>query len=522
MASNTLPFPRSSGILLHITSLPGVYGIGDIGPEAYAFVDRLAEAGQQYWQVLPLGPTGFADSPYQCLSTFAGNTNLISLDDLHDWLPRHALEDIPVFRRRRVEYEMVIPWHDEMLSLAYEGFLAQGGKEETGFVSFCKDNASWLDDFALFMALKEAHHQRPWTEWPKGAALRAPIELEAAREKHISRVEEHRFRQWVFYTQWRALRKHAQERNIRIIGDIPIYVAHDSCDVWVNRHLFDLDETGHPRVVAGVPPDYFSPTGQLWGNPLYLWTEHRKKNYAWWTTRVQVALDLFDIIRIDHFRGLYDYWQVPAAAPTALDGTWMDGPRDDFFDALKAALREQSGRDVREIIIAEDLGDNMAKVRKWCDSLGLAGMKILQFAFGDNQEERERFRPKPYDGINDDLSIMYTGTHDNNTAMGWWYTEARERHRNEVVAFVRDWRQLPDYDVTEPNWEMIRIGMESRERVLIMPLQDILGAGSSSRMNRPGVTAGNWRWRYTREELAEELWKRVAELTRQSGRFHER
>ena len=272
-------------------------------------------------------------------------------------------------------------------------------------------------------------------------------------------------------------------------------------------------------MVAGVPPDYFSPTGQLWGNPLYLWNEHKKKKYEWWIKRVRAALDLFDIVRIDHFRGFYNYWQVPAAAKTALDGTWMDGPRDDFFNALGVALRELPGRHLKEVVIAEDLGDKMAEVRVWRHSLGLAGMKILQFAFGDNPDEREQFKPEEYDGTNDDFSIMYVGTHDNNTAMGWWYTEAKDDNREAVARCVREWNKDPSYEIAEPNWELIRIGMRSRERVFIMPLQDILGAGNGSRLNRPGVASGNWRWRYTDEELTEDKWDRVVHLTKESARF---
>lgn len=395
MFTDTLPFPRASGILLPIISLPGKYGIGDFGQEAYDFIDCLARSGQTYWQVLPLGPTSFGDSPYQCLSSFAGNTNLISLDKLQRWLPPKALEDRPHFRNRQVNYETVIPWHDEILSLAYEGFVAYGEtKERIAFTQFCEDTQQWLDHFALFMALKESHQQRPWVEWLKGEALQAPIEMKAARKKHFSRFREHQFRQWVFYTQWREVREYAHQRGIFIIGDLPMYVAHDSCDVWVHRQLFDLDEHGYPRMVAGVPPDYFSPTGQLWGNPLYLWQEHKKSSYLWWNERILAALNLFDIVRIDHFRGFYNYWQIPATEKTALNGTWMDGPRDDLFNSLRASFEEGSGRAMREVIIAEDLGDTMDAVIDWRTTLALAGMKVLQFAFGDNTEERKRFRPE--------------------------------------------------------------------------------------------------------------------------------
>ncbi|BCM94167.1 4-alpha-glucanotransferase [Abditibacteriota bacterium] len=519
MSTREMPFPRSSGVLLHITSLPGRYGIGDLGQEAREFVDNLSAAGQSYWQVLPIGPTGFADSPYQCLSSFAGNPNLIALDQLQSWIPPHALDDTPPFRHRRVEYETVIPWHDEMLSLVYEGFVIQGGRQDKDFLAFCQENAYWLDDFALFTAIKESHQQRPWVQWPKGEAFRSITDIEAAQDKHRARIEEHKFRQWIFFTQWNALREYARERGISLIGDIPIYAAHDSSDVWVNRPLFDLDENGYPRAVAGVPPDYFSPTGQLWGNPLYLWDQHKKKGYDWWIKRFRATLALFDVVRVDHFRAFYDYWQIPGSAETAMDGTWRDGPRDAFFDVLGAALLEAPGRALNQVLIAEDLGDKMTQVRAWKDAKGLAGMKILQFAFGDNEDDRIRFKPEKYDGANDDPSIMYVGTHDNNTALGWWFNEATEPHRRDLTHALQEWHPNPISEISEPAWELIQMGLESKERLFIMPLQDVLGLGNSGRMNKPGVTAGNWRWRYTREELSDQMWKRLAQLTRQSERF---
>jgi 4-alpha-glucanotransferase len=506
---------------MHISSLPGGYGIGDLGPSAHEFVDCLARSHQKYWQVLPTGPTGFADSPYQCLSSFAGNANLISLDDLaeRDWLTPGELADRPAFRDRRVEYETVIPWHEEMLSLAYDRFLAQGGPPHDEFKAFCREEDDWLNHFALFMALKESYDLRPWVGWGRDEALCATSAIETAGRRHRARGEEHKFRQWLFRTQWGQLRQYAHQRGVSIIGDIPFYVAHDSCDVWVHRNLFDLDENGHPRRVAGVPPDYFSCTGQLWGNPLYLWPEHKDQHYAWWISRVQAALTRFDVVRIDHFRGFYDYWQIPASAPTARDGMWVEGPRDEMITALAESLPRHLGRELPQAIIAEDLGENMDHVIPWRESLGLAGMKILQFAFGDSDAERRRFALERYDGGNHLRGIMYVGTHDNNTALGWWHAEASPEQRGRMIELARQWRGGADGAITEPHWDMITIAQQCRELICIIPMQDLLGAGPSRRMNRPGLARGNWCWRCSPDEMRNpKPWERLEDLTQQSGR----
>jgi 4-alpha-glucanotransferase len=504
-------FPRSSGVLLHPTSLPGPYGIGDLGQWAYRFVDCLAAAGQKLWQVLPLGPTGFAESPYQCLSTFAGNTNLISLDKLVDygWLSADELREHPYFSRRKADYAAAIQYHDEMLSLAYDRF-ARSDADRRACDEWCyHPDRFWLDNFALFIALKEFHGGRPWTEWTEAEIFREKQELAAARKMHACRIAEHRFRQWAFYRQWDELRAYANGKSVRIVGDIPVYVAHDSSDVWVNPELFDLDFYGRPNYIAGVPPDYFSSTGQRWGNPLYLWEEHERTDYRWWIRRMKAALTLVDIARIDHFRGFDLYYKIPVERQTAQGGRWVNGPKIKFFKALSKGL----GRALDELpIIAEDLGDDLGDAIALRDELKLPGMAILQFAFGGSYDEQNRFLPRNHE----ENMVVYTGTHDNNTVLGWWCCESGEGDRAHLRAYVgRD-------HIDEPNWELIRLGTESRAHTFVVPLQDVLSLGASARMNKPGVPAGQWRWRCLPEDLPEHIegtpWQRLAELTKTHGR----
>jgi len=517
---------RSSGVLLHPTSLPGEFGIGDFGDAAYQFLDCLKESDQTYWQILPLGPTGFADSPYQCLSSFAGNTNLISLARLAEntLLTEAELLDHPPFRNQRIDYGAVIDWHDEMLTRAFERFVMVNGEEYEDYKAFCSANAYWLDDFALFMALKENFGGRAWIDWPRPYALSERPALDSARREHARRIREHKFRQWVFFGQWADLKRAASTAELQIIGDVPIYVALDSCDVWVNRNLFELDENGRPTSVAGVPPDYFAATGQLWGNPLYRWDEHKKTGYSWWIRRIQHMRTLVDKIRIDHFRAFFNYWKVPATENTAINGKWIDGPRNDFVDAIRDALGENT---MQETIIAEDLGDQMKPVIDWRRSLGLPGMRILQFAFGDNKEERARFWPASYikGQPESDPCILYTGTHDNNTALGWWYFDASEAQRQRVGELLNEptWRGKVNLNQAA-HWLLIEIGMKSASTVFIVPLQDMVGGNQTSRMNTPGKGSGNWRWRCIRKDLdvavdeGENPWKRLKALTDISNR----
>lgn len=481
-----MDFPRASGILLHPTSLPGRYGIGDLGEYAFRFIDYLKETGQRYWQVLPLNPTSYGDSPYQSLSTFAGNTNLISFDKLiaQGWLTHDDLADLPNFPIFKVDYGWVIDYHNKKLAVAYQRF-AQGAKPEqkAAFESWCAQESAWLDDFALFVALKNENGGEPWVAWKnRDEALREPAALAAARKRLAEDIARTKFTQWVFFDQWDAVRQYAAANQVQIIGDIPIFVAHDSSDVWANREYFYLDEEGHTTVVAGVPPDYFSPTGQYWGNPLYRWDVMKADNYKWWVDRLNAILKVADIVRIDHFRAFYDYWEVPYNEErTAENGRWLDGPGAGFFDSIKAQLGALP-------IIAEDLGDLSDGVYELRDELGLPGMKIIQFGFSDPQNI---FMPFNYESNN---FVVYTGTHDNNTALGWWMGEGTDAEKNYF-------REVMGHEITEPNWDMIRLGMMSSAHTFVAPLQDIFGFGEDTRMNLPGRVGGYWSWRFTADWL---------------------
>ncbi len=474
---------RSSGILLHPTSLPGRYGIGDLGAGAYRFVDWLAAHGQSIWQVLPLGPTSYGDSPYQTLSAFAGNSNLISLDRLVEegLLRKSDLADTPPFPSARVDYGWIIPYHNQKLALAYRRFRADAETAlKRDFESFVSENKFWLDDFALFIALKRGHKLRSWTEWEADLRRRDPAALASAREASADQMDLERFRQWLFQRQWASLRNHAQVKGIRLIGDLPIFVAHDSADVWAHQHEYSLDEAGQPTVIAGVPPDYFSPTGQRWGNPLYRWAVKKAGGYHWWIERIRALLRLVDSIRIDHFRGFEAYWEIPASEPTAIKGRWVEGPGAPLFQAIKAALGDLP-------IIAEDLGVITPAVEKLRDDFGLPGMKVLHFAWSDPANP---FLPHNHPVY----CIVYTGTHDNNTTRGWWENEVDERTR----AFVKDYL---GQDIQDIVWTLARVGMRSAAADFVMPMQDVLGLGSGARMNTPGVSTGNWTWRIQERDL---------------------
>ena len=477
MAHKITRLPRSSGILLHPTSLPGRYGIGDLGAGAYRFVDWLAAQGQSIWQMLPLGPTGYGDSPYQTLSAFAGNPNLISLDRLvTDGLLKVAdLADCPDFPSDRIDFGRVIPYHSKKLAQAWRNFAAPpaGLKQEFGI--FVDANRCWLEDFALFAALKAQHEHQAWLEWEDDLRRPSPAALTKARQACAAQIEEARFRQWLFYRQWAALKDYANSKGIRLFGDLPIFVAHDSSDVWANQHEYLLDRRGRPTAVAGVPPDYFSPTGQRWGNPLYRWEVMKDSGYRWWIKRFKALLNLVDYIRIDHFRGFEAYWEIPASEKTAIRGEWTAGPGLPFFQAVRAALGSLP-------LIAEDLGVITPGVEKLRDDLGLPGMKVLQFAWSD---PKNPFLPHNHP-VN---CIVYTGTHDNNTTRGWWESEVNEQTR----AFVKDYLGQEIYDIV---WTLARVGMRSSGQAFIMPMQDVLGLGAAGRMNTPGAPAGNWTWRF--------------------------
>ena len=488
-------FPRSSGVLLHPTSLPGPDGIGDLGAAAFGFVDWLAAAGQSLWQILPLGPTSYGDSPYQTLSAFAGNPLLISLETLvaQGRLKAADLAERPDLPSDRVDFGPVINWKFSRLDLAWQRFsAAASAADRQACAEWTADQAAWLPDFTLFMALKEDHDGAPWTGWDPALVRREPAALAAARQRLADDVARHGFRQWLFAEQWAKIRAYANEQGVRLMGDIPIFVAHDSCDVWSHADLFQLDAKGVPTCVAGVPPDYFSETGQLWGNPLYDWRQLKATDYRWWADRLAATLACVDLVRIDHFRGFEAYWEVPADAETAVDGRWVKGPGREFFDAMSRAL----GGDLP--IVAEDLGVITPGVEALRDDVGLAGMKVLQFAWSGPENA---FLPHEHP----QHAVVYTGTHDNDPTIGWWRHLTDPPTRALVSEYV-------GYDVHEPNWTLIRLGMMSPAHTFITPLQDVLGLGREGRMNLPGAGSGNWNWRLTADQLAAADGERLGRL----------
>jgi 4-alpha-glucanotransferase len=492
-------FTRGSGILLHPTSLPGPWGIGDVGPEAHRFVDFVAEAGCALWQVLPLGPTGYGDSPYQCFSAFAGNPYLVSPDLLlEDGLVTREDLATPGFPEAAVDFGAVIPWKLAMLRRAYERFEAGGLPAlRDAFARFRVEQRRWLDDYALFMAIKHSEGGRAWCDWPEPLRRREPAALEEAAARLADEVRREAFSQFLFFRQWSALRAHAAGRGVRIIGDVPIFVAYDSADVWAHPGLFFLDDAGRPTVVAGVPPDYFSETGQLWGNPLYRWSVHRAEGYAWWIERLAAVLAMVDIVRLDHFRGFAAYWEVPAGDATAERGRWVEGPGADFFRMVRKRLGELP-------LIAEDLGKITPDVLELRDTFELPGMVILQFAWWGTQSAYLPHRHRVH-------SVVYTGTHDNDTSRGW-YASAPEHERDLL-------RRYLGRDGSDPATDLIRAAWASVAVFALAPMQDLLGLGGEARMNLPGRESGNWGWRIAPGAAGEGQALRLRELNRLYGRL---
>jgi 4-alpha-glucanotransferase len=509
---------RLSGVLLHPTSLPGPFGIGDLGPAALDFIERMAEARQRLWQVLPLGPTGYGDSPYAPFSSFAGNELLLSpeLLAMEGLIAPGELRSAPAFPRDRVDYGAVIPWKRSLLDRAAAAFLAGASSERRAdFALFKELEKGWLDRYSLFRAIKDEYDAKAQTEgqqgrlwnnyWPEELAMSDPAALARVAETRAEDIERCKVLQFFFSEQWSAVKAAANEERILVVGDIPIFVAQDSAEVWAEPELFCLDEKGLPLEVAGVPPDYFSEDGQLWGNPLYEWERHRAQGFAWWIRRLRSALERFDVLRIDHFRGFESCWAVPAGEKTARLGTWKKSPGMELFAAVKAAL----GEDLP--IIAEDLGFITKQVKELRDGLGLPGMKILQFAF-DAAESGRAFDPKngflPHNYS--ERSVAYTGTHDNDTLVGW-VAKAKPIERDYVERYL-------GYAPPEPARALVRELMKSTAAWAIVPLQDILGLGSEARMNRPSTLGGNWAWRLSVGAFTPELARELAELTRLYGR----
>ena len=491
--------PRSSGILLHPTSLPNRYGIGDLGKSAYKFIDFLHNSGCKLWQTLPLGPTGYGDSPYQSFSTFAGNPYLISPDLLleEDLLHPNDLKEELDFDNDLVDYGRVISWKLNLLERAFIRFERDPNLGRRNLDIFREKNSDWLEDYALFMALKEANGGGSWIGWDESLRNREKAALAKAREELKPAIDRFTFYQFLFFRQWDALRMYAKEKNIQIIGDIPIFVSYDSSDVWANPELFFIDEKKLPTVVAGVPPDYFSETGQLWGNPLYKWKKHKAENYVWWVKRMSAVLNMVDVVRLDHFRGFAGYWEVPAKELTAVNGRWVPGPGADIFERLKDELGGLP-------IIAEDLGEITPDVFELRDQFNLPGMKIFQFAFSD---ENNPFLPHHYP----ENCVAYTGTHDNDTARGW-YESASEYEKD----FARRYLSVDGSDFA---WDLIRSLWHSRANFVLAPMQDLLSLGTEARMNYPGRLGGNWGWRMKEDEMSDALLGKLKKINERAGRI---
>ncbi|MCX7192673.1 MAG: 4-alpha-glucanotransferase [Proteobacteria bacterium] len=489
---------RTSGILLHPTSLPGPFGAGDLGANAYLFVDWLIGAGQTFWQVLPLGEIGPGNSPYMSSSAFAGNVLLIDLYDLahQGWLEAADLIPDPAFCDDRVDFALQGPFRLERLRRAARRFFASD-RLHREYEEFCLIECEWLDDYARFMTIAEQQEGRNWNQWPAALANRDTQALQFLEAINADKIDFWKFCQWCFSRQWIQLKTYANERGVKLIGDVPIFVAFQSADVWAHRDLFELDEKGSPAVVAGVPPDYFSATGQLWGNPLYRWDVHKETGYAWWIRRLQYALSSFDQVRIDHFRGFSEYWEVPATETTAINGRWMPGPGSALFAALKKMFPDLP-------VIAEDLGVITPDVAALRDQFNLPGMRILQFAFAEDRSNY--FLPHNYIAN----TIAYTGTHDNDTLTGWWNTAS-----DQEKTFAREYLGTEAVDVP---WDMMAALSASVANTVIFPLQDVLCLAGEHRMNYPGSSEGNWEWRFSWGQVQPWQTIRLAKMTADNDR----
>jgi 4-alpha-glucanotransferase len=483
---------KSSGILLHISSLPSRFGIGDFGTQAFKFANFLHKSGQTYWQILPLTPPNrFKDfSPYDSLSAFAGNTMLISPEFLYkaDLLNKADISNPPAFSQKRAEFKKVFNYKSKLFDKAFNKFKSHSDKKD--FQKFCRENQYWLDDYSVFAAMTEEYKTSDWSKWPD--IIDDEIKIKVEKEKVL---------QYLFFKQWFSLKEYCNTRGIKIIGDIPIYVAYKSADVWAHKDIFKL-RNKKPVFKAGVPPDYFSKTGQLWGNPVYDWQRIKETNYQWWMRRIEQNLKLFDVVRIDHFRGLVKYWQVPGSAKTAINGKWMPGPGEEFFKILFKNYPNAN-------LIVEDLGHITKDVRALIKKLNLTPMKVLQFAFNKNDGKSEHL-PSNYT----ENSVVYTGTHDNNTIRGWFTNETEHQQKKNLFAYLG--KQIP---TNKLNWELIAQVIASAARVAIFPVQDILNLGQQSRMNNPATKQGNWRWRLQDGLLTAEISRKLAQMTRVYGRL---
>lgn len=496
---------RASGILLHITSLPSPYGIGDLGPWAYKFADFLAESRQKFWQVLPLHLTDLnsGNSPYNSISAFAGNTLLISPEIMiqNGFLFQSDIEPVPSFSAGNVDYSSVISYKDKIFSAAYERFKSSNIINKIEYLKFCEDNSSWLEDLALFIVLKQYFKGRIWSEWPREIKNRESLILQIFKNQFYDKIEMQKFLQYMFCCQWKSFKRYCNDKGIYIIGDIPIYVDYNSADVWKNSEIFKLDERKYPSFVAGVPPDYYSKTGQLWGNPVYNWDKLKETGYDWWLKRIKHSFSICDIIRVDHFRGFISYWEIPAAEKTAVNGKWEKAPAYDFFNTLLARFPGLP-------MIAEDLGYITADVKEVINHFKFPGMKIFLFAFGEDYVTNPY---APHNHIKD--CVLYTGTHDNNTIRGWFEEDITEEDKKRLFACIG--KEVSKETVS---WELIKVAMNSIANTVILPMQDILGLGEEARMNIPATTSGNWKWRLLPEQLNPSLTQSLLDITKTYNR----
>jgi len=497
-------FDRGSGVLTHITSLPSNFGIGDLGPNAYKYCDLLSIAKQSYWQILPLNPTDsiYGNSPYSSISAFANNTLLISPALLvkDGWISKGDLKKTPTFPEDYVDYDGVVKYKEQLFDAVYGKFKISR-KDESLFNDYCNANASWLDDFALFVILKSCFKEDDWNSWPDGIKNRKKDEIEKYQNEYSDGIEKVKLLQFIFMQQWVALKSYCNQKGIKIIGDIPIYVSYDSVDVWENPTIFKLDNDKKSTVVAGVPPDYFSETGQRWGNPVYDWDKLRETKYQWWIKRIERNLELFDCIRIDHFRGMVEFWEIPVTEETAIKGEWGRVPTDDFFNALRDYFKELP-------IIAEDLGIITDDVKEAMRRLGFPGMKVLVFAFNGNLDDQP-YLPHNYS----ENSVVYTGTHDNNTVLGWYENEASDQEKSNLNNYLSK-----DVKKTTVCWDLIELALKSRSKIAIFPIQDILNLGQNSRMNVPGTANDNWKWRCSMSKIKPATMQKLADIVVETQR----
>ncbi|KXB04333.1 4-alpha-glucanotransferase [candidate division MSBL1 archaeon SCGC-AAA382A03] len=494
---------RGSGILLHITSLPSPYGIGDLGPYSYEFADYLSETGQSFWQILPLNPTPPRGNPYHGLSAFAGNPLLISPETLieKDLLRKRDIEPVPDFSEKRVEFEKVSTYKEKIFDKAYNRFK---NTNNSSFEKFCKENKDWLDDYALFSALKDYYGENTWKDWPDKVKNREEQKLENLRKNLSDGIKREKFLQYTFFNQWFSLKNYCNKKGIRIFGDLPMYPNYDSVEVWCNPRFFKLDDEKKPKVVSGVPPDAFSETGQLWGHPIYDWEELKKTNYDWWLSRIKHKLNLYDLLRIDHFRGYVAYWEVPSEEKTAINGEWVDGPKEDLFSILLDKFPDFP-------FIAEDLGEITPDVIEFKNRLKIPGMRVLLFGFGENPGKNPHL---PHNYVENSLAC--TGTHDTNTIKGWFENEASSEEKERITQYFG--RKIKSSKIHQ---EFIRLVMMSISKIVSIPMQDLLGLGESARMNNPGENENNWEWRITPEQFDSDWSKILKNMTRIYGRYKE-